>query len=67
MSMAFRKPAISFALLSCAALVTASGAPSRAAEELRIGLIAPMTGPFAQVGKDRFPALQVLPVAARRP
>src|SRR5712671_8098652 len=26
--------------------------PGAAAEELRIGFIAPMTGPFAQVGKD---------------
>src|SRR3984893_2936013 len=29
-----------------------STTPSAAAEELRIGFIAPMTGPFAQVGKD---------------
>jgi branched-chain amino acid transport system substrate-binding protein len=50
--MAFRKSGILFALLSGAALVAASGVPSRAAEELRIGVIAPMTGPFAQVGKD---------------
>jgi len=26
--------------------------PIMAAEELRIGFIAPMTGPFSQVGKD---------------
>jgi branched-chain amino acid transport system substrate-binding protein len=29
-----------------------STTPSASAEELRIGFIAPMTGPFAQVGKD---------------
>ena len=34
----------------CLALVIAS--PPVAAEELRIGLIVPVTGPFAQVGKD---------------
>src|ERR1700689_1741109 len=40
------------ALLS-ACLVFATGlAPAAAQEELRIGLIAPMTGPFAQVGAD---------------
>ena len=50
--MAFRQSRILLALLSGAALVAAAGAPSRAADELRIGLIAPMTGPFAQVGKD---------------
>ena len=50
--MALRQSEILLALLSGAALVAAASAPSRAAEELRIGLIAPMTGPFAQVGKD---------------
>ena len=50
--MAFRQSGILLALLSGAALVAAASAPSRAADELRIGLIAPMTGPFAQVGKD---------------
>ena len=50
--MAFRQSRILLALLSGAALVAAASAPSRAADELRIGLIAPMTGPFAQVGKD---------------
>ena len=34
----------------CIALGIAS--PSCAAEELRIGMIVPVTGPFAQVGKD---------------
>jgi len=28
------------------------GAATAGAEELRIGFLAPMTGPFAQVGKD---------------
>jgi len=50
--MAFRQSGILLALLSGAALAAAASAPSRAADELRIGLIAPMTGPFAQVGKD---------------
>lgn len=50
--MAFRRSSILLALLSGAALAVAAIAPSRAADELRIGLIAPMTGPFAQVGKD---------------
>jgi branched-chain amino acid transport system substrate-binding protein len=50
--MAFRQSGILLSLLSGAALVAAASAPSRAADELRIGLIAPMTGPFAQVGKD---------------
>jgi len=50
--MAVRQSQILFALLSGAALAAAAGAPSRAAEELRIGLIAPMTGILAQVGKD---------------
>ena len=36
---------------ACLAL-TAGLAPGAAQEELRIGLIAPMTGPFAQVGAD---------------
>src|ERR1051325_7712303 len=51
-SMAFRHTSILLALLSGAALAVAASAPSRAADELRIGVIAPMTGPFAQVGKD---------------
>src|ERR1700732_844881 len=39
--------------LAGAGLALAAGlAPAAAQEELRIGLIAPMTGPFAQVGAD---------------
>ena len=41
------------AMLIGACLAIAAGlAPAAAQEELRIGLIAPMTGPFAQVGAD---------------
>src|SRR5258707_2899660 len=37
----------------CLALASNLGAlPGACAEELRIGFLAPMTGPFAQVGKD---------------
>jgi branched-chain amino acid transport system substrate-binding protein len=39
-------------LLLGGCLVLGIASPSVAAEELRIGLIAPVTGPFAQVGKD---------------
>jgi branched-chain amino acid transport system substrate-binding protein len=40
-------------MLFGAGLAVAAGlAPTAAQEELRIGLIAPMTGPFAQVGAD---------------
>jgi branched-chain amino acid transport system substrate-binding protein len=40
-------------LLSAICFAVAMGAmPAAAQEELRIGFIAPMTGPFAQVGKD---------------
>jgi branched-chain amino acid transport system substrate-binding protein len=40
-------------LLSAICFAVAIGAmPAAAQEELRIGFIAPMTGPFAQVGKD---------------
>jgi branched-chain amino acid transport system substrate-binding protein len=46
----FARPAtIGACLASALTLTFAAGA---AAEELRIGFIAPMTGPFAQVGKD---------------
>src|SRR6204780_5943641 len=40
------------ALLSACLVFAAGLAPAAAQEELRIGLIAPMTGPFAQVGAD---------------
>ena len=44
---------LSTAALLGASLAFAAGlAPAAAQEELRIGLIAPMTGPFAQVGTD---------------
>jgi branched-chain amino acid transport system substrate-binding protein len=40
-------------LLTAVCFAVAMGAmPAAAQEELRIGFIAPMTGPFAQVGKD---------------
>jgi branched-chain amino acid transport system substrate-binding protein len=38
--------------IACLALALGGGATPAFAEELRIGMIAPMTGPFAQVGKD---------------
>jgi branched-chain amino acid transport system substrate-binding protein len=38
--------------IACLALALGAGATPVFAEELRIGMIAPMTGPFAQVGKD---------------
>jgi branched-chain amino acid transport system substrate-binding protein len=38
--------------IACLALALGAGATPAFAEELRIGMIAPMTGPFAQVGKD---------------
>ena len=43
---------IGFRMLTGVALAIGLGAPQLAAEELRVGFIAPMTGPFAQVGKD---------------
>ena len=39
--------------------VGVSTTPGASAEELRIGVIAPMTGPFAQVGKDMVNGLQM--------
>jgi branched-chain amino acid transport system substrate-binding protein len=42
----------SLALLSACLAFAAGLAPAAAQEELRIGLIAPVTGPFAQVGTD---------------
>jgi branched-chain amino acid transport system substrate-binding protein len=42
----------SLALLSACLAYAAGLAPAAAQEELRIGLIAPVTGPFAQVGTD---------------
>src|SRR5579862_4896893 len=41
-----------FVLLGASLAIAAGLAPAAAQEELRIGLIAPMTGPFAQVGAD---------------
>src|SRR5262245_37746329 len=38
--------------LALAALVTTIAARSAAADELRIGFLAPVTGPFAQIAKD---------------
>jgi len=52
MSMAVRQTGIAVALLSGAALMAGVNGPSRAADEIRIGFIAPMTGILAQVGKD---------------
>ena len=41
------------AAILCGAFAIGSvAAPARAAEELRIGFLAPLTGPFAQIGKD---------------
>jgi branched-chain amino acid transport system substrate-binding protein len=53
-STVFCAPLASVALMICAALPS----PSQAAE-LRLGFIAPMTGPFAQVGKDMVDGLQM--------
>ena len=49
------------ALFGGAALLAGAGLASsaRAAEEIRIGFIAPMTGPFAQVGKDMLDGLNM--------
>ena len=47
-------------LLAASALALALGLPSNAqAEELRIGFIAPMTGIFAQIGKDMVNGFQM--------
>ena len=43
---------------SALALAGALSAPAQA-EELRLGFIAPMTGPFAQVGKDMVDGFQM--------
>jgi branched-chain amino acid transport system substrate-binding protein len=51
---------IGIALLACAALVSAAAPVAQAQEkELRIGFIAPMTGPFAQVGRDMLDGLNM--------
>ena len=42
----------SFLLLLCGCIALGITSPSSATEELRIGMIVPVTGPFAQVGKD---------------
>jgi branched-chain amino acid transport system substrate-binding protein len=46
-------------LLSGSFLALAITTPAAAAEELRIGLIIPATGPFAQVGKDMLDGLNM--------
>src|SRR5262245_47484466 len=46
-------------LLLSAALLLGSNVSSLRAEELRIGFIAPMTGLFAQVGKDMVDGFQL--------
>ncbi len=50
---------IAVSLLAGAALATGMAPSTKAAEELRIGFIAPMTGPFAQVGKDMLDGLNM--------
>ena len=51
---------IGIALLAGAALVSAAAPVAQAQEkELRIGFIAPMTGPFAQVGRDMLDGLNM--------
>ena len=54
-----RLAGIAVSLLAGAALATGMAPSTRAAEELRIGFIAPMTGPFAQVGKDMLDGLNM--------
>ena len=44
---------------SCLALGLGLTSPTRNAEELRIGFIAPMTGIFAQIGKDMVDGFQM--------
>jgi branched-chain amino acid transport system substrate-binding protein len=39
-------------LAACVAVVMSVGSVAGAADDLRIGFLAPMTGPFAQIGKD---------------
>ena len=46
-------------LLLCGALLFGAVASHAQAEELRIGFIAPMTGLFAQVGKDMVDGFQM--------
>ena len=51
---------IAVVLLAAAALASASAPGALAQEkELRIGFIAPMTGPFAQVGRDMLDGLNM--------
>jgi branched-chain amino acid transport system substrate-binding protein len=59
--MTLRRSSILLALLSGAALVATASAPSRAqaAEELRIGFLTPVTGIFAQVGKEMIDGMQL--------
>jgi branched-chain amino acid transport system substrate-binding protein len=47
-----KMPTLIGASIACLGLAMGLGAAPAPAEELRIGMLAPMTGPFAQVGKD---------------
>jgi len=47
-----KMPTLMGASIACLGLAMTLGTTPAAAEELRIGMLAPMTGPFAQVGKD---------------
>ena len=47
-----KMPTLMGASIACLGLAITLGATPASAEELRIGILAPMTGPFAQVGKD---------------
>ena len=58
--MATQLARIGIALLASAAMVSAAARVAQAQEkELRIGFIAPMTGPFAQVGRDMLDGLNM--------
>jgi branched-chain amino acid transport system substrate-binding protein len=53
-------PKVTFPILTSAALLIAAGsAPSRAADEISIGLLAPTTGIFAAVGKEMVDGFQL--------
>ncbi|HEV3396385.1 MAG TPA: ABC transporter substrate-binding protein [Xanthobacteraceae bacterium] len=51
-TMTGKTPALIGAAIAAAFALTGLGAAPAGADELRIGFIAPLTGPFAQVGKD---------------